>query len=347
MKRHAAIAFLCCLASITACGRQPSDGDSNAQAVSRRVLAMEELTWTDIDALNRDRTLFILPVGMLEEHGPHLPVGADTFGVDYESRRVADRLAAALPDWNLVVMPMVHYGSSGANQIGNVAIHPGTYGLRQSTLRSLIADIGGQIAQNRFKWIFVTNGHGAPTHHVAVNEACDFVSETFMVTMLNISGLFNADAAIQLKGQRIDAKHFSAADLASFGPDMHAGVSETSSVLAVRPDLVRSNYKTLPTLRAETMKERQDLARKPGWPGYFSAPARASADYGRDVEDWWIEGMTGLILEAVHGESLFRRPRWPEPLQNSPEYAEVVEAALGPEREFDRAFERWSVQRQR
>ena len=355
---QAAITLLCCLpfAITLGCGRQSNGSDvrqgsgaqaSNTQAVSRKVLAIEELTWPDVDALNRDRTLFILPVGMLEEHGPHLPVGTDTFSVDYESRRVADRLSVALPDWNLVVMPMVHYGSSGANQIGNIAVHPGTYGLRQSTLRSLIADIGGQIAQNRFKWIFVMSGHGAPTHHVAVNDACDFVSETFAVTMLNISGLFNADAAIQSKGRKIDAKYFSAADLSSFGPDMHAGVSETSSVLAVRPDLVRSNHKTLPTLGADSLEERRNLARKPGWPGYFSAPARANADYGRDIEAWWVEGMTNLILQAVRGEDLFHRSRWPEPLENSPEYPLVVADVLTPEREFERMFERWLVQRKR
>jgi hypothetical protein len=42
-------------------------------------------TWPQIDALNRDRTLFILPVGMVNEHGPHLPVGAaelSSFGMD-------------------------------------------------------------------------------------------------------------------------------------------------------------------------------------------------------------------------------------------------------------------------
>ena len=80
---------------------------------------------------------------------------------------------------------------------------PGTYGVRQSTLRSLVADIGGQIVQNRFKWVFVMNGHGAPTHHIAVNEACDFVSEVFDATMVNVSGLFNADAAIQSQGEKI------------------------------------------------------------------------------------------------------------------------------------------------
>lgn len=124
--------------------------------------------------------------------------------------------------------------------MGNVPIHPGTYGIRQSTLRSLIADVGGQIAQNRFKWVFVMNGHGAPTHHVAVNEACDFVSEAFKVTMLNVSGLFKADAAIQSKGESVAGKYFTTADVSSFGRDVHAGLGETSGMLAVRPDLVRS-----------------------------------------------------------------------------------------------------------
>jgi creatinine amidohydrolase len=348
MQRHGAVTLLCVLSCVVslACRQRPTV-DSNTRAGSGKILAMGELTWTDIDALNRDRTLVLLTVGMLEEHGPHLPIGTDTFGVEYEAARVADRLSLALPDWTVLVMPTVHYGSSGANQIGNIAIHPGTYALRQSTLRSLIADVGGQIAQNRFKRIFVMNGHGAPTHHAAVNEACDFISETFMVTMLNISGLFNADARIQSKGQTIAAKYFSPADLSSFGPDVHAGVGETSAVLAVRPDLVRSSYRTLPSLRAETLKERRDLAQKPGWPGYFSSPARANADYGRDVEAWWVDGMTNLILQAVRGETLFNRPRWPEPLQSSPDYAQLVDDVLAPEREFEREFERWLVQRKR
>ena len=206
------------------CMRAARDRQNEHAAASGQVLAIGDLTWPDIDALNRERTLFLLAVGMLEEHGPHLPIAADTIGVEYEAERVADRLTQTLPDWNIVLMPAVNYGSSGANQIGNAAIHPGTYGVRQSTLRSLVADIGGQIAQNRFKWVFVMNGHGAPTHHIAVNEACDFVSEVFNATMVNVSGLFNADAAIQSQGEKIAAKYFSPADLSSFGRDTHAGV---------------------------------------------------------------------------------------------------------------------------
>jgi hypothetical protein len=85
----------------------------------------------------------------------------------------------------------------------------------------------------------------------------------------------------------------------------------------------------------------RETASKPGWLGYFSSPARATAAYGRDVEAWWVEGMTDLILQAVRGENLFTRPRWPDPLQSDPEYAQFVEYALQPDREFDLRFQRW------
>lgn len=167
--------WLSLLVSVSACA--PQGGEAARAGESGRRFTIGELAGPDIDALDRDKTLFLLTVGMLEQHGPHLPIAADTIGVEYEAGRVADRLTQALPEWTVVVMPTVNYGSSGANQIGDVAIHPGTYGIRQTTLRSIVADIGGQIAQNRFRWIFVMNGHGAPTHHAAVNDASDFVSE--------------------------------------------------------------------------------------------------------------------------------------------------------------------------
>jgi creatinine amidohydrolase len=106
-----------------------------------------------IDAFDRQRTLFILPVGMLEEHGPHLPIGADTIGVVYEADRTATRVSRALPDWTIVMMPSINYGQSGANQLGDMPIHPGTYSIRQSTLdRSwpILADRSPRTASNGF-----------------------------------------------------------------------------------------------------------------------------------------------------------------------------------------------------
>lgn len=316
---------------------------SHAQPPASRILKLEELRFPQIAALDRERTMFILPIGMLEEHGPHLPIASDTFGVMFEADGVARRVSRELPKWQLVMMPPIHYGETGANEIAGVFAHPGTYGIRHTTLRSLVADIGAQVAQNGFKWVFVLTGHASPTHGVAVNEACDFVSDTFGVNMLHASGLFRADRTIQSRAKTIAAKHFSAADLASFGLDVHAGVAETSVNLALRPNLVEAGYKELPANSGQTFDELQAIATKPGWQGYLSAPAKATATYGRAIETWWVDGLSEIVLRAASGENLLKAPRAPAELD--PGRASVFDKALENERAFEAKLDAWLAAR--
>ena len=336
MKRALAVLIVLCAIDLAA---------SERQRPNARIYKLEELRWPEIDALDRDRTMFILPIGMLEEHGPHLPIGSDTFGVTYEADRVALQVGQAQPRWNVVMMPAIGYGNVGANVIGGQLVHPGTYGIRQSTIRALVADIGAQVALNRFKWIFVLTGHGGPTHGIAVNEACDFVSQSVGATMLHVSGLFRADQAMQAKGAAIAAKHFSPAQIASFGLDVHAGTSETSAILFLRPGLVADSYKKLPALSGQTPAELQTIAKTPGWQGYLSSPAQATAAYGRDVEAWWIEGMSSLISRAISGEDLSRAPRAPDGID--PAVAPVIDPVLEDERAFEATLQQWLARRQR
>jgi creatinine amidohydrolase/Fe(II)-dependent formamide hydrolase-like protein len=216
---------------------------------------------------------------------------------------------------------------------------------RQSTLRSLIADLGGQVAQNGFKWIFVLTGHGAPENSVAINDACDFVSDTFGVAMLHVSGLFRADAAIQAEGRKMAERHFSPAEVSSFGLDVHAGPGETSAIPAIRPDLVDPGYKTLPSNAGSTFEELQAIATKPGWQGYLSAPGKSTAAYGRAVEDWWVDGMSALIVRAVKGENLRKAPRAHDQLD--PTVAAILRPALENERAFAGKLEAWLAARRR
>ena len=310
-----------------------------------RIYNLEELRAPQIESLDRERTLFILPVGMLEVHGPHLPVGADTLGVVYEANAASRRLSDTLTGWNIVMMPPLNYGSSGANELGGRLVHPGTYGIRQSTLRSLVADVGGQVAQNGFKWVFVLNGHGGPRHNIPINEACDFVSETFHVTMLHVTGLLRADASIQAAGEKISAKYFSASQLSSFGLDLHAGVAETSGMLAIRPDLVSPQYRKLPSRAGQSLEEVREIAAAPGWEGYLSDPSKASAVYGRAIEAWWIAGFADLILRAVRGENMFVHPRFPETVPAP--VAAVFEKVSANEAAFEATLEKWLQQRPR
>ena len=345
MKQALITLFVCVIAASAEAGPGQPAMQRDRSAAGSRIYKLEELTWPQMDAFDRQRTLFILPIGMIEQHGPHLPVGADTIGVTYEANAAATRVSRALPDWTVIMMPVINYGHGGANLLGDMPIHPGTYGIRQSTLRSLVADVGGQIAQNGFKWVFVLNGHAAPTHNIAINEACDFVSETFRVTMLHLTGLFRGDAAIQSSGEKINAKYFRADELSSFGMDVHAGVGETSQMLAVRPDLVRPVFKSLPSQAGRSLEELRQIATTPGWQGYLSSPARATAAHGRAVKEWWIDGFTDLMLRAVRGENMFVHARVPETAP--PAVAPVLEKELANEAAFGTKLENWLVQRTR
>ena len=315
----------------------------SAQSTRSKVYKLEELRGPQIDALDRQRTLFILPIGMLEVHGPHLPIGNDTIGLLYEAGEVSRRLSRALPQWNIVMMPPIQYGQSGVNDLGGLLVHPGTYAIRQSTLRSLVADVGGQVAQNGFKWIFVLNGHGAPTHNIAINEACDFISERYRVTMLHVTALLRADMDMQAAARKTDSRFFSDAALASFGLDLHAGVSETSGMLAIRPDLVDPQYRKLPSRAGQTIDELRTIAGTPGWQGYVSDPAKGTAAYGRAVEAGWIDGFSTLILRAVRGENLFAHARFPETVP--PAVADITQKALDNEAAFGAALDAWLAQR--
>ena len=334
MKRALTLLIVACAINVSA---------SQTQQAASRIHRLSQLRWPQIEAFDRDRTMLILPMGMLEEHGPHLPIGSDTFGVAFEADGVARRVAQSLPQWNIVMMPAIEYGQGGANILGGQLVHPGTYGIRQSTLRALVADVGGQVAQNRFKWIFVLTGHGSPSNGMAVNEACDFVSQSFDVAMLHVSGLFRADPAIQARGRELTAKFFTPAQISALGLDVHAGASETSAILALRPELVSSSYRKLPPLSGSTREELQKVASRPGWPGYLSAPAQATAAYGRAVEAWWVDGLSELVLRAVKGEDLSKAPRAHDRID--PEVASIISKELDHEQAFETRFEDWLSRR--
>jgi creatinine amidohydrolase len=340
MKRILVIALLIIAASSIALGQKKKVRGRNEPQRSN-IYRIEELTAPQIDALNRDKTLFILPIGMLEQHGPHLPIGSDSFGVSYGLAEISKRVGKPLADWNIVLMPAINYGEGGANEIGNIHVHPGTYGIRQSTLRSIVADVGGQLAQNRFKWIFVIHGHGAPTHNLAISEACDFISETFKVTMLNLMSMGMVDEAMAAKARKIAAKYYSPAELASFGVDVHAGLSETSGVLAIQPRLVNEVYKSLPNQIGKSMGELRQIALSPDWQGYFSSPAKAKTAYGKEDNEAWVEGLSSFILRAVRGENFFDHPRYPDQLLKDPAIVQIIKDSLAHEKAFEMKLEQW------
>lgn len=109
----------------------------------------EELTSPRLAALNRDRTVLILPVGSVEQHGRHLPVGTDTM----LAQEVA--VAAAGKAGDVVVLPPPWYGLSAHHMR-----FAGSITLGAETLMRVVEDIVASVVQHGFRRILIVNGHG-------------------------------------------------------------------------------------------------------------------------------------------------------------------------------------------
>ena len=316
-------------------------GQASAQCTGR-VVQLAELNSASLAALDPARTALVLLNGPLEAHGPHLPVAADIYQTEYSARIMAHQLADSLCNWTIVLMPTLWYGVDGANTIPERNDIRGTISLRASTLRAIVADVGSQLADQGFRWVFVVHIHGAAHEHVAISDAADFIHETRGVGMFNIGslGFFESSPAVD----SLLRARFSAADRARIGFDVHAGMWETSQVLAVRPDLVGRQLRALPDVTVRNWEELEVAGRKPAWSGYWSAPALADSTLGRRNLEFWGHRWTGFALRAVRGEDVSKLPRYPDGERLNANIRQAMRSLVA-HRTFDAQFQAWLAKR--
>ena len=171
----------------------------------------EELTADDFrSAIERSKATCLLPFGILEKHGPHMPLGTDLLKV----RSAA--LAAAQREYT-VVFPEYYFG-----QIFEARHEPGTVAYSTHLQLELLQETTDEMARNGCKKIIIINGHGGNENllpffaQTQLEKPHDYVVYVLPVLAAPPGG---------------PAKK-------SSGPDMHAGESETSKMLATHPDLV-------------------------------------------------------------------------------------------------------------
>ncbi len=308
-----------CIATFMACtpADEPpvSQGAEQAPINGGQLLRLEELTYPEIDKLDRDRSIFFLTFGNLEEHGPHIPVGSDFYQANGVRDLLIRRLRTEHPEYDIVVVPVIPLGEGGANDLAYQFDHVGTFAIRYSTLRAVTIDMGASIASKGFQNIFLIHHHGTPLHNVAFTEAAAFVSEKFGVRMVNISSLvfgegFYSDAVLD--------KHLGEGWLQENGITGHAGTAETSANLFLH-DLVNPNYRELEPFVVEDFVGVFRIHERSGWQGYWSAPSRATSVIGRDLINDIVERSFRIAELALSGEDLSGLPVYPDDLPPMPE----------------------------
>jgi creatinine amidohydrolase/Fe(II)-dependent formamide hydrolase-like protein len=308
------------------------------RVTSAQVLKLAELNTEQIRALNKGKTIVLIPGGILEEHGPFLPSFTDGYRNEATTAELA-RAVEARPGWTALIIPTIPLGVGGANELGGHFSFPGTYAVRSSTLRAVFVDLASDLGEQGFKWIFVVHLHGAPGQHRALDDAGDYFHDTYGGRMVHLYGLMPVLTA--------GAPRLNPSDAAENGLDMHAGRAETSDILFIRPDLVAPGFRTARSLPGKNWDDLVRIARAPGWPGYFGAPRLATAAEGESRIKQRAKVASELMWRIVDGGDVRDIPRWTTMMSSSDAIMNVDRAEAEHERAREERFAAWLAQRRK
>jgi creatinine amidohydrolase len=252
-----------------------------------------ELTFLQIPNLLRETSILCLPIGSFEQHGPHLPLNTDIVLAEALTRSIISRWGEILDLWQL---PAVSISLAREHEWA-----PGTLSLSVQGITTLLHDVGREIARALpARNLAIVNGHGG-NRGILEALARDLQADFGLnVCVLNLGMLAQTDEHPAI-------------------PDIHAGKTETSMMLAIAPQLVREDLaaqlKNPPTSEAVRKTVLQDSVT---WPwttidkriadmGVIGDPHGASAELGRCVVEHVVE-MTGSVLRELLSNQRRSRP---------------------------------------
>jgi creatinine amidohydrolase len=176
----------------------------------------EELSAPAIDALDRDRTIVVLPLGSVEQHGRHMPLGTDTKLAYSVTLAAAERLAG-----RVAVLPPPWYGFSAHHMR-----FAGTVTLQPATIIAMVEDIAASVVAHGFRRLLVVNGHGG--NGGIIDVLASTLGHRFYGTARVAAFTYFQLAQAAIAELRESAP----------GGMGHACEFETSMMLHLRPDLV-------------------------------------------------------------------------------------------------------------
>ncbi|MCX7822605.1 MAG: creatininase family protein [Syntrophobacterales bacterium] len=224
--------------------------------------------------LERSRTV-IVPCGSIEEHGPHLPLGTDTWHAVELAKAVSEKIFI----W---VAPPITYGlcRSSSN-------HPGTITIKGTTLRLFIQDILRGFYQQGLRRFLILSGHAGSTHMAMLVDACEELllelhKGRFAVVSVNDLG-------------RIAWK-----DIVETPSDSHAGEVETSVMEYLFPSYVKGRapeeYPSFPPFLIVRNK-------RAFWKGgVWGNPGKASREKGKIIMERSVEALIEIIKSLEEEE---------------------------------------------
>jgi creatinine amidohydrolase len=246
---------------------------------------LADLRASELPGMVSSRSTLVLPLGAIEQHGPHLPYSTDLLIADAAGQAVVDTVGEELDLW---LLPSLAYTKSNEH-----AWDAGTVWLSATTMLAVLDDIGRSLATTGPRKLVLLNGHGGNT--ALLNVACrelrlKYGFQTFLMHPFVPPDHGGASAANEL------------------GIGIHAGMDETSMILHLRPDLVDMTLaaRNLPDRLAVNRYVRFGGSVSFGWlsndfgpSGVIGDPTEATADHGKLLFETCVHSLSEAFAEVV------------------------------------------------
>lgn len=263
---------------------------------------MANMNYSDIEKIIKKNPVVLFPIGVIEEHGPHLPLGTDvylSYSICSEVKKQLEKL-----EISSIIVPPFYWGVNNAT-----GSFTGSFTSRRSTMKALLVDILVCLERWGFENIYLFNFHGDGDHCKTIFEsindaridygvnAFSLVAD-FMLPIYNLKGDENFLAVYKTlspeggfeKGNYIDC---------------HAGALETGLMLLDFPELVNKDLAdTLPS--SKTNAEDFKIWRK-GWKdaqkitpnGYCGSPAEYNLDMAKQIKSSLVNSVVDLLKNNI------------------------------------------------
>lgn len=201
-----------------------------------------DMTWTELQEKGRKEIPVLFPLGVIEEHGPHLPLGTDIYFSYAICKKIKQSIE--LKGRECLIAPPYYWG------VNHCTGHfPGSFSLRPETMKMVLHDIFGNLKQFGFEKILCVNEHGDPLHIRTILESVEeanheygmqirLLMEPYELGQFGLSGKEDyilVDAAEYPMELFADEEH--EGEQASY--DIHAGAFETAAMKYFYADLVK------------------------------------------------------------------------------------------------------------
>jgi len=220
----------------------------NFSLAQQKPLILQEMSWLDVEEYLKTSDMVIIPLGSTEQHGKHLPLGTDYYEAFGMCKLISGRTGVVVTPVLLVGYSEYHSG------------FPGTLSLKPETMEQVLFETAEMLMKYGFRRFMFFNYHGG--NNIVQQKIIHRINHTTEATAIAIG----IGGSIQKSDE--DGEFF----------DWHAGISETSIMLYLRPELVKMERAEKPEIHfTPQMKELQELAKtnpdlENVWSSLFGVP---------------------------------------------------------------------------